>query len=153
MIVIMTMTTRKTFDSTLTYDEEPVALKDYFSFSCYREWSAQCSLSNSPVRTERVEKNHKIWVFFFYISSRLNFLNLYWSSVLKYTVVFTFRHHINQFGDIYIYMLHKKTVLVKKRHFYVKKLLFYKLSGCKNTAFLQKYIFVKSSFFTQVTWL
>ena len=34
-------------------------------------------------------------------------------------------------------MLHKKTVLVKKRHFYVKKLLFYKLSGCKNTAFLQ----------------
>ena len=58
-------------------------------------------------------------------------------------------------------MLHKKTVLVKKRHFYVKKLLFYKLSGCKNTAFLQKYIFcikktvlvknhfyVKSCFFT-----
>ena len=40
-------------------------------------------------------------------------------------------------------MLHKKTVLVKKRHFYVKKLLFYKLSSCKNTAFLQKYIFVK----------
>ena len=45
-------------------------------------------------------------------------------------------------------MLHKKTVLVKKRHFYVKKLLFYKLNGCKNTAFLQKYIFIKSSFFT-----
>ena len=58
-------------------------------------------------------------------------------------------------------MLHKKTVLVKKRHFYVKKLVFYKwngckntaflrekaafykLTGCKNTAFLQKYIFVK----------
>ena len=38
-------------------------------------------------------------------------------------------------------MLHKKTVLVKKRHFYVKKLLFYKLNGCKNTAFLQKYIY------------
>ena len=34
-------------------------------------------------------------------------------------------------------MLHKKTVLVKKRHFYAKKLLFYKLNGCKNTAFLQ----------------
>ena len=48
---------------------------------------------------------------------------------------------------IYIYMLHKKTVLVKKRHFYVKKLLFYKLSGCKNTAFLQKYIFVKKQLF------
>ena len=32
-------------------------------------------------------------------------------------------------------MLHKKTVLVKK-------LLFYKLTGCKNTAFLQQYIFV-----------
>ena len=44
---------------------------------------------------------------------------------------------------VYIYMLHKKTVLVKKRHFYVKKLLFYKLTGCKNTAFLQKYSFVK----------
>ena len=44
-------------------------------------------------------------------------------------------------------MLHKKTVLVKKRHFYVKKLLFYKLSGCKNTAFLQKYIFVKKQLF------
>ena len=44
-------------------------------------------------------------------------------------------------------MLHKKTVLVKKRHFYVKKLLFYKLSGCKNTAFLQKYIFVKKLLF------
>ena len=38
---------------------------------------------------------------------------------------------------IYIYMLHKKTVLVKKRHVYVQKLLFYKLTGCKNTAFLQ----------------
>ena len=44
-------------------------------------------------------------------------------------------------------MLHKKTVLVKKRHFYVKKLLFYKLPGCKNTAFLQKYIFVKKQLF------
>ena len=40
-------------------------------------------------------------------------------------------------------MFYKKTDLVKKRHFYVKKLLFYKLPGCKNTAFLQKYIFVK----------
>ena len=39
-------------------------------------------------------------------------------------------------------ILHKKTVLVKERHFYVKKLLFYELNGCKNTAFLQKYIFV-----------
>ena len=46
-----------------------------------------------------------------------------------------------------IYMLHKKTVLVKKRHCYVKKLLFYKLNGCKNTAFLQKYIFVKKLLF------
>ena len=45
-------------------------------------------------------------------------------------------------------MLHKKTVLVKKRHFYVKKLLFYKLSGCKNTAFLHK-----KAAFLQVTWL
>ena len=35
----------------------------------------------------------------------------------------------------------------KKRHFYVKKLLFYKLNGCKNTAFLQKYIFVKKQLF------
>ena len=34
----------------------------------------------------------------------------------------------------------------KKRHFYVTKLFFYKLNGCKNTAFLQKYIFVKSFF-------
>ena len=47
-------------------------------------------------------------------------------------------------------MLHKKTVLVKKRHFYVKKLLFYKLSGCKNTAFLQKYIFVKKLLFYKI---
>ena len=55
-------------------------------------------------------------------------------------------------------------VLVKKRHFYVKWLLFYKLNGCKNTAFLQKYIFLKnllfyrlpgckSTAFLQVTWL
>ena len=44
-------------------------------------------------------------------------------------------------------MLHKKTVLVKKRHFYVKKQLFYKLSGCKNTTFLQKYIFEKKLLF------
>ena len=51
------------------------------------------------------------------------------------------------------YMLHKKTVLVKKRHSCVKKLHFYKLSGCKNTAFLQKYIFVKKAAFLQVTWL
>ena len=48
---------------------------------------------------------------------------------------------------ICMHMLHKKTVLVKKRHFYVKKLLFYKLLGCKNTAFLQKYIFVKKQLF------
>ena len=48
-------------------------------------------------------------------------------------------------------MLHKKTVLVKKRHFYVKKLLFYKLSGCKNTAFLQKYIFVKKLLFYKLS--
>ena len=130
----MTMTTRKTFDSTLTYDEEPVALKDYFSFSCYREWSAQCSLSNSPVRTERVEKNHKIWGFF-YIRSGLNFLNLYWSSVLKYTVVFTFRHHINQFGDLYIHMLHKKNGTLRKLFFlywyiFEKGQLFYKNIFC-----------------------
>ena len=48
-------------------------------------------------------------------------------------------------------MLHKKTVLVKKRHFYVKKLLFYKLNGCKNTAFLQKYSFVKKQLFYKLT--
>ena len=45
-----------------------------------------------------------------------------------------------------IYMLHKKTVLVKKRHFYVKKLLFYKLSGCKNTAFTKIYFCKKAAF-------
>ena len=45
-------------------------------------------------------------------------------------------------------MLRKKTVLVKQRHFYVKKLLFYKLSGCKNIAFLRK-----KAAFLQVTWL
>ena len=28
-------------------------------------------------------------------------------------------------------------VLVKKPHFHVKKLFFYKLNGCKNTAFLK----------------
>ena len=44
-------------------------------------------------------------------------------------------------------VLHKKTVLVKKRHFYVKKLFFYKLNGCKNTAFLQKHISVKKLLF------
>ena len=44
-------------------------------------------------------------------------------------------------------MLHKKTVLVKKRYFYVKKLLFDKLDGCKNTAFLQKiYVCKKAAF-------
>ena len=48
-------------------------------------------------------------------------------------------------------MLHKDTVLVKKRHFYVKKLLFYKLNGCKNTTFLQKYIFVKKLHFYKLT--
>ena len=48
-------------------------------------------------------------------------------------------------------MLHKDTVLVKKRHFYVKKLLFYKLNGCKNTTFLQKYIFVKTLHFYKLT--
>ena len=47
----------------------------------------------------------------------------------------------------YIYMLHKKTVLVKKRHFCLKKLLFHKLTGYKNTAFLQQYIFVKKLLF------
>ena len=44
-------------------------------------------------------------------------------------------------------MLHKKTVLVKKRHFYVKKLLFYKLNGCKNTAILQKIFLIKKAAF------
>ena len=48
-------------------------------------------------------------------------------------------------------MLHKKTVLVKKRHFYVKKLPLYKLSGCKNSAFLQKDIFVKKLPFYKLT--
>ena len=48
-----------------------------------------------------------------------------------------------------IYMLHKKTVLVKKRHFYVKKLFFKnKLNCCKNTAFLRK-----KAASLQVTWL
>ena len=37
-------------------------------------------------------------------------------------------------------MLHKIMVLVKKP-------LFYKLNGCKNTSFLQKYIFVKKQVF------
>ena len=38
--------------------------------------------------------------------------------------------------------------MCKKRHFYVKKLFFfYKLNGCKNTGFLQKYIFVKNVLF------
>ena len=41
-------------------------------------------------------------------------------------------------------MLHEKTVLVRRRHFYVKNLLFYKLNGCKNT--LQKYIIYLSGF-------
>ena len=50
--------------------------------------------------------------------------------------------------DICIYMCCiKKTVLVKRRHFYAKKLLFYKLSGCKNTTFLQKNVFVKKQLF------
>ena len=31
----------------------------------------------------------------------------------------------------------KKYIFVQKKLFYVKKLLFYKLTGCKNTAFLQ----------------
>ena len=42
-------------------------------------------------------------------------------------------------------LLHKKTVLVKRRHFYIKKsCFFYKLNGCillflcKKPAFLQK---------------
>ena len=43
----------------------------------------------------------------------------------------------------------QKYFFVKKLLFYVKILLFYKLSGCKETAFLQKYIFVKSCFFMQ----
>ena len=45
---------------------------------------------------------------------------------------------MNTSETLKIALLHKKTVLVKKRHFYVKKLLFYKLAGCKNTAFLCK---------------
>ena len=35
------------------------------------------------------------------------------------------------------------------KYIFVKKLLFYKLTGCKNTAFLQKYIFVKKAAFLQ----
>ena len=31
----------------------------------------------------------------------------------------------------------KKYIFVQKKLFYVKKLLFHKLTGCKNTAFLQ----------------
>lgn len=38
-------------------------------------------------------------------------------------------------------LLHKKTVLAKKR------LFFYKLNGSKITAFLHKYIFVKKLLF------
>ena len=38
-----------------------------------------------------------------------------------------------------------KYIFAKKRHFCIKKLLFYKLNGCKNTAFLQKYIFCKKA--------
>ena len=48
-----------------------------------------------------------------------------------------------------MYMLHKKTVLVKKRHFYVKNLLFYKDIFCKKAAFLRK----KSCFFNIYFWL
>ena len=39
-------------------------------------------------------------------------------------------------------MLHKNNVPCKKRHFHVKRLTFYKLHSCKNTAFLQEYICV-----------
>ena len=49
---------------------------------------------------------------------------------------------------IYIYICCiKKTVLVKKRHFYIKKLVFYKLNGCKNTAFQYKIYFCKKAAF------
>ena len=40
----------------------------------------------------------------------------------------------------------KNTAFLQK-YIFVKKLLFYKLPGCKNTAFLQKYIFVKKQLF------
>ena len=58
-------------------------------------------------------------------------------------------------------MLHKKTVLLKKRHFHIKKLLFYKLNGCKkyclftkNNFFVKKQLFyVKKAAFLQVNWL
>ena len=48
---------------------------------------------------------------------------------------------------ISVYMLCKKTVHVKKHHFYVKELLFYIWNSCKNIAFLQKHIFVKQLLF------
>ena len=40
-----------------------------------------------------------------------------------------------------IYTLHKKNGPCKKASFLCKKAFFYKLIGCKKTAFLQKYIF------------
>ena len=44
-------------------------------------------------------------------------------------------------------MLHKKTVLVKKHHFYVKKLLFYKIYFCKKAASLcKKSVFLQKTF-------
>ena len=43
--------------------------------------------------------------------------------------------------------LHKNDAFLQGPFFYATKLLFYKLHGCKNTAFLQKYIFVKKAAF------
>ena len=44
-------------------------------------------------------------------------------------------------------LLHKKTGLVKKRHFYLKELCFYKLNGCKKYCFFTKIDFCKEAVF------
>ena len=67
-------------------------------------------------------------------------LILFISSLSLFLYIYIYRY-------IHIHMLHKKTVLVKKRHFYFKKLLFYKLNGCKNTAFFTKVYFCKRAAF------
>ena len=46
-------------------------------------------------------------------------------------------------------MLHKKTILVKKRHFYVKKLVFYEIYFCKDVL-LQIYVNIKKNIFLTV---
>ena len=95
----------------------------------------------------------------FYIKRQLSYSNIFCKKTAFLQKHFSVK-------SSFLYMLHKKTVIVKKASFlckkscfftnwtvvkillfYVKKLLFYKLTGCKNTAFLQKYIFVKKQLF------